>query len=287
MTTQEEYNYRRIAEAIEFIQAHFQVQPTLDEVARHIHLSPYHFQRMFTEWAGVSPKKFLQYISVEYAKQVLKDGQSTLFDTAHRAGLSGTGRLHDLFISIEGMTPGEFKNGGRNLSIDYEFLHTPFGRALAAATEKGVCFLAFDGNEENVLDELFRQFPNAEFRRQTSPYFLKIRKIFELEGDGIFRLKLHLRGTPFQLKVWKALLKVSNGSLTTYGELAAQVEQPGASRAVGSAVGKNPIAFLIPCHRVIRSNGLVGGYRWGTTRKTAMIGWEAAKIKKIWSSHFA
>lgn len=286
MTTQEEYNYRRIAEAIEFIQAHFQVQPTLDEVARHIHLSPYHFQRMFTEWAGVSPKKFLQYISVEYAKQVLKDGQSTLFDTAHRAGLSGTGRLHDLFISIEGMTPGEFKNGGRNLSIDYEFLHTPFGRALAAATEKGVCFLAFDGNEENVLDELFRQFPNAEFRRQTSLYFLKIRKIFELEGDGIFRLKLHLRGTPFQLKVWKALLKVSNGSLTTYGELAAQVEQPGASRAVGLAVGKNPIAFLIPCHRVIRSNGLVGGYRWGTTRKTAMIGWEAAKIKKIWSSHF-
>jgi AraC family transcriptional regulator of adaptative response/methylated-DNA-[protein]-cysteine methyltransferase len=284
MTTQEEYNYRRIAEAIEYIQAHFRVQPALHEVARHIHLSPYHFQRLFTEWAGVSPKKFLQYISVEHAKQVLKDGQSTLFDAAYRTGLSGTGRLHDLFLSIEGMTPGEFKNGGKNLSIVYEFLHTPFGRALAAATEKGVCFMAFDDNEENVLDELFRHFPNATFRRQFSPYISAIHQIFEPDTNGMTHLKLHLRGTPFQLKVWEALLKVPNGNLTTYGELATQVDQQGASRAVGTAVGKNPVAFLIPCHRVIRSNGLVGGYRWGTTRKTAMIGWEAAKVKKFWNA---
>jgi AraC family transcriptional regulator, regulatory protein of adaptative response / methylated-DNA-[protein]-cysteine methyltransferase len=279
MTTQEEYNYRRIAEAIEYIREHFRMQPNLDEVARHIHLSPYHFQRLFTDWAGVSPKKFLQYISVEHAKQVLKDGQFTLFDAAEQTGLSGTGRLHDLFLSIEGMTPGEFKNGGKNLSVDYEFLHTPFGRALAAATEKGVCFMTFDDNEENVLDELFRHFPNAKFRRQFSPYISAIHQIFEPNTSGMTHLKLHLRGTPFQLKVWEALLKIPDGNLTTYGGLAAQVEQPQASRAVGTAVGKNPVAFLIPCHRVIRSNGLPGGYRWGTTRKTAMIGWEAAKYK--------
>jgi len=279
MATQEEYNYGRIAEAIEYIREHFRVQPNLNEVARHIHLSPYHFQRLFTEWAGVSPKKFLQYISVAYAKELLKTEQTTLFDAAHQTGLSGTGRLHDLFLSIEGMTPGEFKNGGKNLSIDYEFLHTPFGPALAAATEKGVCFLAFDDNEENVMDELFCHFPNAKFRRQFSAHLLGVRQIFELGIDGIPQLKLHLRGTSFQLKVWDALLTIPAGGLTTYGELAAQVDQQGASRAVGTAVGKNPVAFLIPCHRVIRSNGLVGGYRWGTTRKTAMIGWEAAKYK--------
>jgi AraC family transcriptional regulator, regulatory protein of adaptative response / methylated-DNA-[protein]-cysteine methyltransferase len=216
---------------------------------------------------------------VEHAKQVLKDGQFTLFDAAEQTGLSGTGRLHDLFLSIEGMTPGEFKNGGKNLSVDYEFLHTPFGRALAAATEKGVCFMTFDDNEENVLDELFRHFPNAKFRRQFSPYISAIHQIFEPNTSGMTHLKLHLRGTPFQLKVWEALLKIPDGNLTTYGGLAAQVEQPQASRAVGTAVGKNPVAFLIPCHRVIRSNGLPGGYRWGTTRKTAMIGWEAAKYK--------
>ncbi|MGM0621160.1 MAG: methylated-DNA--[protein]-cysteine S-methyltransferase [Bacteroidota bacterium] len=281
MATQEEYNYRRIAEAIEYIRQHFRVQPNLDEVARHIHLSPYLFQRLFTEWAGVSPKKFLQFISVAYAKQLLKTEQTTLFDTAYQTGLSGTGRLHDLFISIEGMTPGEFKNGGKDLSIDHEFLHTPFGRALAASTQKGVCFMAFDDDEKNVLDELFRQFPNAKYRRQFSAQLLGIRQIFELEGDGITHLKLHLRGTPFQLKVWEALLKVPKGNLTTYGKLAAQVNQQGASRALGTAVGKNPVAFLIPCHRVIKSNGLVGGYRWGTTRKTAMIGWEAAKVKNL------
>ena len=279
MATQEEYNYRRIAEAIEYIQANFKVQPNPGEVARHIHLSPYHFQRLFTEWAGVSPKKFLQYISVAYAKQLLKTEQTTLFDGALQTGLSGTGRLHDLFISMEGMTPGEHKNGGRNLSIVYEFLHTPFGRALAASTEKGVCFLAFDDNEEKVLDELFRHIPNAKYRRHFSAHLLVVRQIFESGIDGIPQLKLHLRGTPFQLKVWDALLKIPAGKLTTYGELAAKVGQPEASRAVGTAVGKNPVAFLIPCHRVIRSGGMVGGYRWGTTRKTAIIGWEAAKYK--------
>ncbi len=278
MATQEEYNYRRIAEAIEYIRQHFRVQPNLDEVARHIHLSPYHFQRLFTEWAGVSPKKFLQYISVEHAKQILLNKKASLFDAAHESGLSGTGRLHDLFISIEGMTPGEFKNGGKNLSIGYEFLHTPFGSVLAAATGKGICFLAFDDNEKNAIDELFRLYPNAAFRRQSSPHFSEICRLFESGDTGMTRLKLHLKGTPFQLKVWDALLKIPVGRLTTYGELAKQTGRPGASRAVGTAVGKNPIAFLIPCHRVIRSNGMFGGYRWGTTRKTAIIGWEASKF---------
>jgi AraC family transcriptional regulator, regulatory protein of adaptative response / methylated-DNA-[protein]-cysteine methyltransferase len=216
---------------------------------------------------------------VAYAKQLLKTEQTTLFDDALQTGLSGTGRLHDLYIPMEGMTPGEHKNGGRNLSIVYEFLHTPFGRALAASTEKGVCFLAFDDNEEKVLDELFRHIPNAKYRRHFSAHLLGVRQIFESGIDGIPQLKLHLRGTPFQLKVWDALLKIPAGNLTTYGELAAKVGQPEASRAVGTAVGKNPVAFLIPCHRVIRSGGMVGGYRWGTTRKTAIIGWEAAKYK--------
>lgn len=281
MTTQEEYKYPRIAESIEYIREHFRGQPNLDEVARHIHLSPYHFQRLFTEWAGVSPKKFLQYISVEYAKQLLKTEQTTLFDTARQTGLSGTGRLHDLFISIEGMAPGEYKNGGKNLFIDYEFLYTPFGSALAASTEKGVCFMAFDDDAESVLDELFQHFPNAKFRRQFSTHLLGIRKIFESGNDEITHLKLHLRGTPFQMKVWEALLKVPTGNLTTYGELAVQVGHQGASRAVGTAVGKNLVAFLIPCHRVIRSDGMFGGYRWGTTRKTAIIGWEAARVEKF------
>lgn len=283
MATQEEYNYQRIAEAIEYIREHFRGQPNLAEMARHIHLSPYHFQRLFTEWAGVSPKKFLQYISVEHAKQMLLDGKTTLSDTAHQTGLSGTGRLHDLFISIEGMTPGEFKNGGRNLTVNYGFLHTPFGQALVATTTKGVCFMAFDEDNENALDELFRYFPNAKFLRQSSPQISGIHQVFDSGSNGITRLKLHLRGTPFQLKVWDALLKIPAGRLTSYGVLASQIDQPGASRAVGTAIGQNPVAFLIPCHRVIRANGLVGGYRWGTTRKAAIIGWEAARFKKYWN----
>ena len=279
MTTQETINYNRIAEAISYIQKNFKEQPDLDKVAEKIHLSPFHFQRLFTEWAGVSPKKFLQYLSVEYAKNMLKEGQSSLFDAAYETGLSGTGRLHDLFIKIEGMTPGEFKNGGERLSINYSFAESPFGNILVASTAKGICHMAFAENEKDALREFQHHFPNAHYRQMVDMVQQHALYIFTHDWNKLSEVKLHLKGTDFQLRVWETLLKIPMGQLSTYGNIAASIGNPKASRAVGSAIGDNPIAFLIPCHRVIRSTGIFGQYHWGSTRKTAMIGWEAAKTK--------
>ncbi|MBC7948409.1 MAG: methylated-DNA--[protein]-cysteine S-methyltransferase [Chitinophagaceae bacterium] len=277
MKEKSEHNFLRIAEAIEYINLHFKKQPRLEEIAEKIHVSPFHFQRIFTEWAGVSPKKFLQYISVEHAKGLLKDEQATLSDTAFETGLSGTGRLHDLFMQIEGMTPGEYKQGGETLAINYSYAQTPFGDILVASTTKGICFMAFADNEEQALADLKAMFPRASFRQMVDTIQQNALYIFTQDWNNIDKIKLHLKGTPFQLKVWDALLKIPLGGLSTYGAIAKRLDQPGASRAVGSAVGDNPIAFLIPCHRVIRSSGIVGEYHWGSTRKTAMIGWEAAR----------
>lgn len=275
--TQETLNYNRIAEAIDYIRDHFREQPSLEEVAEKVHLSPYHFQRMFTDWAGVSPKKFLQYISIEHAKSVLKTEQATVFDAALETGLSGTGRLHDLFINIEGMTPGEYKNGGESLAINYSFAETPFGEVLVASTHKGICYMAFADDETIAFDELKGKFPNAGFRRMTDLIQQNALYIFTKDWSKLNQVKLHLKGTEFQLKVWESLLSIPMGKFTTYGKLASQLNNPKASRAVGSAVGDNPVAFLIPCHRVIQSTGSFGQYHWGSTRKTAMLGWEAAK----------
>jgi AraC family transcriptional regulator, regulatory protein of adaptative response / methylated-DNA-[protein]-cysteine methyltransferase len=277
MNTQEHINYHRIAEAIDYIRQHFKEQPNLDEVAEKVHLSPFHFQRLFTDWAGVSPKKFLQYMSVEYAKQILKDKQATLFDAAHETGLSGTGRLHDLFIKIEGMTPGEFKNDGEHLSINYSYAESPFGNIIVASTSKGICYMAFSDNEQKALADLQRHFPKAHFKQMVDRIQQNALYIFTHDWSKINEIKLHLKGTDFQLKVWEALLKIPMGHLSTYGHLAAKIQNPKAYRALGNAIGNNPVAFLIPCHRVIQSNGTLGGYMWGTTRKTAIIGWEAAK----------
>ncbi len=277
MKEQEQIDYSRIAEAINYIRLHFRKQPNLDEVAEQVHLSPFHFQRLFTEWAGVSPKKFLQYISVEYAKHLLKDGRTTLFDAAYETGLSGTGRLHDLFIKIEGMTPGEFKNGGADLNINYSFAESPFGNILVASTSKGICYMGFADNEKSPLDDLEQYFPNAHFRQMVDLIQQNALYIFTHDWGKLNQIKLHLKGTDFQLKVWEALLKIPMGQVSTYGSIAKSIQKPEASRAVGTAIGNNPVAFLIPCHRVIRSSGEFGGYRWGTTRKTAIIGWEAAK----------
>lgn len=279
MATQNHINYNRIAEAIDYIKSNFKTQPNLDEVAAKVHLSPHHFQRMFTDWAGISPKKFLQYISVEHAKQVLKDKQATLFDAAYQTGLSGTGRLHDLFISIEGMTPGEYKNGGEFLSINYSFAETPFGHIIVASTAKGICYMAFADNEAAALQELKAQFPNAKFKQMLDTIQQHALYIFTHDWSKLSEIKLHLKGTAFQLKVWETLLKIPMGSLTTYGSIAEHIQSPKAYRAVGSAVGDNPVAFLIPCHRVIQSAGTTGQYHWGATRKTMMIGWEAAKTE--------
>ncbi|MDB5274536.1 MAG: transcriptional regulator, AraC family [Chitinophagaceae bacterium] len=277
MDTQEQLNYKRIAAAIEYIQQHFKEQPSLEEVAEKVHLSPFHFQRLFTQWAGVSPKQFLQFISVGYAKQLLKEKQVTLFDTAQQTGLSGTGRLHDLFVKIEGMTPGEFKNGGEHLSIHYSFAGSPFGNLIVASTTKGICYMAFQDDEQKAWLELQQYFPNATFHQQQDLHQQNALSIFTRDEQVSEPIKLHLKGTDFQLKVWEALLKIPMGQLSTYGNLAEKIQNPKASRAVGTAIGSNPVAFLIPCHRVIQSTGVFGGYMWGPTRKTAIIGWEAAK----------
>jgi AraC family transcriptional regulator, regulatory protein of adaptative response / methylated-DNA-[protein]-cysteine methyltransferase len=277
METQNTVNYQRIAEAIDYIRTNFKEQPDLEKVAEKIHLSPFHFQRLFTEWAGVSPKKFLQFISIEHAKGLLKDKQATLFDAAFETGLSGTGRLHDLFTKIEGMTPGEFKNGGENLSINYSFAESPFGNILVASTHKGICYMAFADEQQKAFAELKKLFPNAQYRQVVDMIQQNALYIFTKDWNKLDEIKLHVRGTDFQLKVWETLLKIPAGDLSSYNKIAAAIEKPNASRAVGTAIGDNPVAFIIPCHRVIQSSGHFGQYHWGSTRKTAMIGWEAAK----------
>lgn len=278
MNHQQHIDFERISKAIEYMYAHFKRQPSLDEVANQLNMSAFHFQRMFQAWAGVSPKKFIQYLSVENAKRLLKTNQLSLFDTADKAGLSGTGRLHDLFVKIEGMTPGEYKKGGENLNIYYSEAETVFGRMLLASTAKGICYLAFSESSETAFSELRALFPKAMFENKTDDFQKSVLMFFNSNPATPKQIQLHLKGTPFQLKVWEALLKIPEGSLTTYGEIANSVNNPKASRAVGSAVGDNPVSYLIPCHRVIRSTGVLGEYHWGAARKKAMIGWESAKV---------
>jgi len=277
MIEQDTLNYNRIAEAIEYIKNNFKKQPDLDEVAEKIHLSPFHFQRLFTDWAGVSPKKFLQYTSIEYAKSILKEKQAKLSDAAFETGLSGTGRLHDLFISIEGMTPGEFKNGGENLHINYSFAESPFGNLLIASTAKGICYMAFAKDEKDALDQLQIHFPKAQYKQMVDMMQQNALYIFTQDWNKLNQIKLHLKGTDFQIKVWETLLKIPMGKLATYGNVANSINSPKAARAVGSAIADNPVAFIIPCHRVIQSSGNFGQYHWGSTRKTVMIGWEAVR----------
>jgi len=278
MNTQEELNYARIAKAIEYIKTHFKDQPNLDDVAEHVNLSPFHFQRLFTEWAGTSPKKFLQYVSVNYAKQLLTTQKTTLFDTAFETGLSGTSRLHDLFVNIEGMTPAEYKNGGSELDINFSLNATKFGNLLTAATPKGVCYMAFYEDETTAINLLKAKFPKAHFHVKMDDLQQNAMLIFKEDWSNLPEIKLHLKGTDFQLKVWEALLKIPMGQLATYGKMAHEIGNVNASRAVGTAIGSNPVAFLIPCHRVIQSSGNFGGYMWGNTRKTAIIGWEQAMV---------
>jgi AraC family transcriptional regulator, regulatory protein of adaptative response / methylated-DNA-[protein]-cysteine methyltransferase len=277
METQEVINYRRIEDAINYIRLNFKEQPNLDAVAEKVNLSPFHFQRLFTDWAGISPKKFLQYLTLDYAKSVLKEKQATLFDTAFETGLSGTGRLHDLFMNIEGMTPAEYKNGGKDLVINYSFAESPFGDIIVASTPKGICYMAFADDKTAAFGELRAQFPNAEYHQMVDLTQQNALFIFTKDWSQLSSIKLHLKGTAFQLKVWEALINIPMGGLSTYAGIAQKINNPAASRAVGSAVGDNPVAFLIPCHRVIKSTGEFGQYHWGATRKSVMIGWEAAK----------
>jgi AraC family transcriptional regulator of adaptative response/methylated-DNA-[protein]-cysteine methyltransferase len=268
-------DYERIEKAILFIKEHFKQQPDLDEVAKQVYLSPFHFQRLFKQWAGVSPKKFLQYISIEHAKHLLQNN-ATLADVSFETGLSGTSRLHDLFINIEGMTPGEYKNGGESLYINYSYAETPFGDVIIASTQKGICYIAFVANNSEALQQLQQNFPQAAFAQKTDMLQQNALQVFTADWRNLSQVKLHLKATPFQLKVWQALLGIPAGNVSTYSAIAQRLQATKAARAVGSAVGANPVAYLIPCHRVIRSTGVIGEYHWGSARKTAIIGWEGA-----------
>lgn len=271
-------DYQRIAEAISFIRQNHLDRPDLATVARHIGLSEYHFQKLFTQWAGISPKRFWQYLTLEYAKSRI-DRTKNLLDLTLETGLSSPGRLHDLFVNIEGISPGEYKTGGRGLSIFYGIHNTLFGRCLIATTTRGICQLHFLDSSEDAKPETIIQgfLPNAAIKFDLSATQYLCDRIFNPETLKPEKsLTLVVKGTNFQIQVWRALLKIPFGEIATYQTIAKAIDRPTAARAVGSAIGKNPIAYLIPCHRVIRASGELGGYRWGIDRKTALLGWEAS-----------
>lgn len=263
-------DYLRIEQAILYLEDHYRDQPSLEEVAANIGLSEYHFQRLFTRWAGVSPKRFLQFLTKEGAKALL-DKSENLLDTTHQVGLSSLGRLHDLFVTTEAVSPGEYKSHGEGVMVRYGLHASPFGKCLVAVTERGICHLGFTQTSEGAaIDNLVADWQNARMIEDNWGTAPLIEPIFDLNYRGK-PLNIHLRGTNFQLKVWEALLKIPTGAVTTYEGLAGLIGQPTASRAVGSAVGHNPIAVLIPCHRVIRKVGEFGNYRYGALRKKALL----------------
>ncbi|MCL4275486.1 MAG: methylated-DNA--[protein]-cysteine S-methyltransferase [Anaerolineales bacterium] len=263
-------HYTLIDQAIRYIEANARQQPELKEIASAVGMSEYHFQRIFTRWAGISPKRFMQFLTKEHAKELL-DKSENLLDATHQVGLSSLGRLHDLFINTEAVTPGEYKTRGAGLTIRYGIHPTPFGKCLIATTERGICHLGFvEGGEGTSIDYLadhWKQAVMIEDYRATAPL---VTRIFS-SGMPDTPLKLHLRGTNFQIKVWEALLNIPAGAVTTYEHIAAQIGRPKAVRAVGTAVGDNPIAYLIPCHRVIRKSGEFGNYMYGSARKKAIL----------------
>jgi len=272
-------DYHRIARAIAFMRQHHLNQPNLVTVAQHIGLSEYHFQRLFTQWAGISPKRFLQYLTVEYAKSKITHTKS-LLDLTLDVRLSSPGRLHDLFVNLEAMSPGEFKAGGAGLQIRYGIHDTPFGTSLIATTARGICNLYFleTTDEQTAAQRLRLAWKNAEIIRDQQATQSLRDLIFNSETLSAQKpLTLLVKGTNFQIQVWRALLKLPFGAIATYQSIAQMVARPTAARAVGNAIGNNPIGYLIPCHRVIRESGELGGYGWGVERKTVMLGWEASR----------
>ena len=275
-------DYQRIEKAIVYLEEHFQAQPGLEEMARHVNLSPFHFQRLFKRWAGISPKRFLQFLTIEYSKKLLADNRSIL-SASGETGLSGPSRLHDLFVSVEAVTPGEFKIKGSGLQIHYGFHPTPFGECLLAVTARGICGLSFvtgEGRREAVaaLHNRMERADLIESPRTTEPVLEQV--FHPTLQDRRSMTRLFLKGTNFQIKVWEALLRIPPGFLCTYEDLARFIGRPGAARAVGNAVALNPVAYVIPCHRVIRKTGLFGDYHYGTARKKALIGWEMARTQE-------
>jgi len=277
-------DYERIAQAISFITSRVDRQPTLNEIAAHVHLSPYHFQRLFGRWAGVTPKRFLQVLTLERAKQLLSESMP-LLEVSDSVGLSSGSRLYDHFVQLEAVTPGEYKTGGIGLTIEYGVHETPFGNVFIAITPKGVCKLAFlqDDEIDEHLAELYKTWPYAEMHANRQSTLEVIDTMFdrEMKSNREMRsnrpLSLHVSGTNFQASVWKALLSIPPGTVASYAQVAAAIGHPSAARAVGLAVGANPVALLIPCHRVIQQSGKIGGYHWGEIRKHAIHAWEAAR----------
>lgn len=270
-------DYERVAEAIAFLRDRYPEQPDLATIAQHVHLSEYHFQRLFTRWAGISPKRFLQYLTVEYAKQQIQRSQS-LMDLSLQAGLSGPSRLHDLFVTLEAVSPGEYKAGGIGLEVRYGIHMTPFGRSLIGTTARGLCYLQFVDFEDkgDAIQALRAEWLHATLIQDLDSTGAIAQRLFDPTAPAT-PLTVLVKGTNFQIQVWRALLSIPPGSLTTYRAIAQAIQRPTASRAVGTAIGRNPIAYLIPCHRVIRESGELGGYRWGLNRKVAMVGWEASR----------
>ncbi|MCA9742583.1 MAG: bifunctional helix-turn-helix domain-containing protein/methylated-DNA--[protein]-cysteine S-methyltransferase [Deferribacteres bacterium] len=272
-------DYQRIERAINLLEMNFKAHPPLKDIAASVAMSEFHFQRLFSRWVGISPKRFLQFLTVEYAKQQLEKS-SNLLDVTFESGLSSPGRLHDLFVSCEAITPGDYKAKGAGLRLEYGFVPSPFGDCLLIKTEKGICGLAFVQNNDPVgtLKTYQMRWNRAQFvenRETIEPLAEQI--FFPDDHASPTPLHLHVRGTNFQIKVWNALLRIPMGALTTYNSLASALGAPRASRAVGTAVGQNPISFLIPCHRVLRKNAHISGYAWGPNRKRIMLGWEAAQ----------
>lgn len=278
-------DYDRIAQAITFITASVNNQPTLDEIAAHLHLSPFHFQRLFSRWAGVTPKRFLQALTLERAKQLLSVA-TPILEVSDSLGLSSGSRLYDHFVQLEAVTPGEFKLGGAGLTIEYALLDTPFGMTFIAATERGICNLEFLDNVEIEAHLIYfaKKWPHAKLHKNKPRIREIITALFSAENKRVNAdrkpdrpLSLYVTGTNFQVNVWQALLRIPPGKVASYKQLANDIGHPGAARAVGQAVGANPVAFLIPCHRVIRQSGKLGGYHWGETRKHAIHAWESAR----------
>ena len=277
--TQLAVDYQRIEKAIGALEKSFLQQPNLEKIAKSVALSEYHFQRLFSRWVGISPKRFLQFLTKEHAKALLEKSQN-LLEVADEAGLSGTGRLHDLFVACEAVTPGEFKNKGEGLQIFYGLHPTPFGHCLLAVTERGICHFAFvqKGQRTYALKALKKKWENAKITVAPAKTRALVEQIFNpLKNGKPQPLHVLLAGTNFQMKVWEALLQIPAGAVASYEDIAARIGMPHASRAVGNAVAQNSIAYIIPCHRVVRKLGEFGNYRWGATRKKAMLGWEMAK----------
>ncbi|MEH8225402.1 methylated-DNA--[protein]-cysteine S-methyltransferase [Aeromonas veronii] len=273
-------DYARIADAIRFIASQVERQPTLDEIAAHVHLSPFHFQRLFSRWAGVTPKRYLQVLTLERAKALLQESRP-LLEVADTLGLSSGSRLYDHFVQLEAVTPGEYKQRGAGLVIDHGVHDTPFGQAFVALTQRGVCNFSFldEKAPETPLATLAHSWPEATLQEAPSRTQGVINTMFDGNKAPDRPISLHVSGTNFQISVWRALLQIPPAKVVSYAQVASAVGNPKAARAVGLAVGANPVALMIPCHRVIQQNGKLGGYHWGETRKQAIHAWEAARYE--------